>query len=317
MNPIFFQNRLETREVLHLDNSEADISVCLKIDNGIIHHNGHIFTHQQRHFTCGKWFNRPTKTSIVDTYKDKHIVSLLQIWNDSFQHVTFDTLPKIPMLKSLLEKDDKVFILTMSNIQKNLLVDFGRIPEDRIIVRDRPDVSYTTKIAYYIAFVNSEGHSVKMGSSGCGHLNSYLREPPADNNYVCYISRRGNNKRVIDIEQENHLVKNLIKKCNECNKQLIIIINPKNPQEIKDILGKCCLMISVHGGAMGNMIWANKDTRIIEIIPRESLGERPCFYYLSRTLGLQYSYFEPDEFDFNSNASVKINVDKLIEACSP
>ena len=63
---------------------------------------------------------------------------------------------------------------------------------------------------------------------------------------------------------------------------------------------------------MGNMIWLNKKSQIIEIIPLSGLVERPCFYYLANSLGLDYTIFEPLVFDFKKK-QISIDVDRLLK----
>ena len=77
------------------------------------------------------------------------------------------------------------------------------------------------------------------------------------------------------------------------------------------VLKNTSLLISPHGGALGNMIWCNKKTKIIEILPFDKLQERPCYFYLAKALGLEYFLFEPDIFDFYKK-DIHINEKELI-----
>jgi len=318
MQNIYMYDDIITDYSIDLNIPHNDKCICLKIKKGLIHPCGHIFTldnklSKTKHYTCNKWYN---KTNSIYTFSnifiEKKIVSLIQIWNNYFQHITFDTLPKIVMLKKLLNNDKDIFILVMNDIQKNLLVDFGNICEDKIIIRPESNVVYKTNIAYYIAFINSENKSTKMGCSGYNLLSNYLSNN-TNNNIICYISRRGLNKRFMDSNQENVLIKKLQTICIKYNKILKIYINLKNPDQIKEVLQKTCVLISIHGGALGNMIWCNKNTHIIEIIPYNCLQERPCFYYLACSLGINYTYIEPEQFDFNKNQPVLINNKKILD----
>lgn len=315
MNIIHISNNLDMRNKDYLMVDENDKCVCLKVDNGIIHPCGHIYTTDNKHYTCNKWYNKlNTPTKVSNMYKDMKIVSLVQIWNNFFQHITFDTLPKIPMLKQLIITDDDIYILVMNKIQKKLLIDFGGITDSKILIRKNNNTGYVTQCAYYINFINSSGKATKMGSCGYGLLQDYIKQDIDLNEYVCYISRRGNNKRCINVNQENNLIRSLYKLCNINNKKLKVFINPSNPDELKNILSNCCLFISVHGGAMGNIIWCNKDVKVVEIIPFDKLQERPCFYYLANALGLEYHNFKPEYFEFEKNNVIidNLKLEKLI-----
>ena len=75
---------------------------------------------------------------------------------------------------------------------------------------------------------------------------------------------------------------------------------------------RCKILLSVHGGAVGNMIWMSRGSSIIELIPTNELKERPCFYYLSESLGLKYVNIEPDIFGFDA-LDVRVDVDKVMK----
>ena len=66
----------------------------------------------------------------------------------------------------------------------------------------------------------------------------------------------------------------------------------------------CVIFISPHGGGMGNIIWSNEKTRVFEIISRDGLKERPCYYHLANTLGLEYNIIEPYHFNFFKKMTV-------------
>lgn len=286
--------------------------LCIYEEDCLIHTDGHIYKNYEHHL-CGKWYHKKTNEILVNNkYEHEHILSLIQIWNDSFQHITFDTLPKLNMIQKLIEYDEKVKILVMSNTQKNLLRTFGKISEDKIIVRDNNHCSYAVKKGYYIAFINNEGHPTRMGSSGDNILFNYVYKNSNynDNKYICYISRRGNKFRELNHKDELKLIQALNNIAEQKNKELKIFINPKKPDELKPILQNTCLFLSVHGGGMGNIIWLNQTSKIVEIIPKKGLCERPCFYYLAQALGIDYTAFEPILFNFNEK-HISIDTDKL------
>lgn len=309
----YLEKDIITKHSYDIGGYDTDKLVCIKEEQCIIHSDGHIYT-KNHHHLCNKWYHKPTyENNVSSLYRDEHILSLIQVWNNSFQHITFDTLPKLPLIQKLIEKDTRVKILVMNKIQRNMLHNFGGIPLDRFIIRDYR-CSYIVKVGYYINYINSKGESTRMGSSGYKTLTNFVQEESIDSKckYVCYISRRNQKLREVDHQDETNLIKGLQHICLENGFKLKIFINPKDPDELRTVLKDTTVFVSPHGGAMGNIIWLNKNSHIIEVIPKKGLEERPCFYYLANALGLKYSIFEPNEFDFNKNC-ISIDVDKLIE----
>ena len=291
-----------------------DFMYSIKVSNGIILENGSILDKENNiHLHYNKWYNKSYNLDKISIeYSNYNILSLIQIYNDYFQHITFDTLTKIPFIIDLL-KDESILILVMSNIQKQLLCNFG-IDSDRIIIRQHCK-SFCTKNAYYMNFINSDNKIVCMGSCGSNLLNNYLS---SDNNcnYIVYLSR-GNRCRSLFNDQKNQFIDGLKILARKYNKQFKLYTDPKNIDELKYVLSKSCLLISPHGGALGNIIWCNKQTNVIEFISYKKLKERPCFYYLSEACGIKYHYIEPISFNFDKRISIDVNlsiniIDKIL-----
>lgn len=316
----FERTALTVVDPLGLGKDEADACVCVSMPGGWIHPCGHLFRDGE-HLTLGKWYNNPRAGFARSTeLHSKHVLSLVQIWNGSFQHIAFDTIPKIPMIKAVIERVSTetcvdVCLLVVSRLQQQMLDAHLRLGESRYIIA-RPGMAYLTQRAYYINFVNSDGKPVSMGSSGGGTIRSLLpgRDPDEELDTVCYISRRGAGKREVHPADEASILRALLSLCRERGLNLKVVVNPKTPEEIRDILRRSAALVSVHGGALGNQLWCRPQTAVVEIIPRASLKERPCFYYLANALGLRYAQVEPNRFDFD-HGSVRVDARRVEEAC--
>ena len=203
--------------------------------------------------------------------------------------------------------------MVMNETQQNMIQKFGDIPQERFIVRENNRISYIVKVGYYINFINSDGNGTRMGSSGFNTLKDYVVEYNSETTkkYLCYISRKNKRFREINHNDEDKLIEGLECICKEKGLEMKVFYNPKNPEELKKVLKDTHIFISPHGGAMGNIIWLNKKSQIIEIIPLSGLVERPCFYYLANSLGLGYTLFEPTTFDFKKR-ELSIDVERLL-----
>jgi capsular polysaccharide biosynthesis protein len=286
-----------------LNINDADCVQCIHVNNGIIHHDGHLM-YDNNHYCFNKWYHKTNNPNNLSyDYENENILSLVQIWNNFFQHITFDTLPKIPIIKKLM-KNETFKILCMNNTQKELIKQFLKI-NDNVFIIQKDYTSYVTKNCYYINFFNSNNEKICMGSCGRNIISHFLLSPKNEPNTIVYISRGKNPNR--NIVNENELIRFLSIFSKENNLIFNLFINPDGlSNKLRDSLSNCKILISPHGGAMGNMIYCNKKTNIVEIISYDKLNERPCFYYLSNALGLKYNICDPDYFDFNGNIIVNI-----------
>lgn len=312
-----FVLKLDTSDPIKLGNDEADRLWCIQIENGLICPDGHIYDPSfEKHYTFNKWYHKsinPSSKQIDSQFKDHYLLSLIQIWNNSFQHITFDTLPKLIGIEKLKTKYDNMKILVMNETQKKLLIQFGNLEPSKIITRKDNNNFYQAKKVFYMNFINSSLKTIKLGSSGMNTISTYLPKKNKDKQNICYISRGKNSTRII--YNEDLLLEKLQKFANINNLDFFKFENPKNEVELKHILNHCKIFIGVHGGAMGNMIWCNSSTCIIEVIPKSKLRERPCYYYLANSLGLNYNNIEIDNFEFDIKTKMKIDVNSVISVC--
>lgn len=313
-----FNIKLNVQDPLHLNNDESDSLSCISIQNGIICPDGHIYDISTNiHYTFNNWYHKPITPQnyqINTTYKNEYILSLIQIWNNFFQHVTFDTLPKLIGITKLLELHANMKILVVNHIQQDLLIQFGKIDPSKIIIRNNYATYFQCKKTFYMNFINTSSKSVKLGSSGYNTISKYLSYTPTrSKKNICYISRGKNTTRIL---QNEHNIINTLQDISQHYKyEFYHFENPKNIDELKNILINCNLFISMHGGAMGNIIWCHKNTKIIEFIPTIKLKERPCYYYLANTLGLKYQNIEIENFEFDIKTNMILDIEILKNTC--
>lgn len=286
---------------------ERIIEGVICCDRCIIHPCGcliHVDPIQKKmvHNTFNKWYNKVPairgNNSLVKVLKGSYI-SLIQVYNYAFQHITFDTLPKIPLIKQIIGRDPKVKILVMNKLQGNLVSKFGEIERSRIVIAEENKM-YVVDRGYYIHWTKMD-KGLKMGHSRPLSLQPYLQKGNGLNKIV-YISRRGSNMR--DVQNEQRLLRIIYDAIKGTNYELKYYINPKQPEVIQDVMKTCKVFISPHGGAVGNMIWMSQGGQVMEFIPSKKLDERPCYYYLAQSLGLPYHRINTKRFDFNKGSMV-------------
>lgn len=282
-----------------LDITHADTLRIVSLSGGLLHHFGYpIDMSTMECYTLGKWYNKSVNTRIDKTTLKHHIcISLIQIWNNAFQHIPFDTFSKITAIEMIWKTNPDAKLIVNNALQAKMCSAFWNISIDKFIVVS-PGVSYITKHLYYPNFISSSGTHTKMGSSGYGILHRFVA-PPETCNTIVYLSRQGLPKRIMSNEDDVYLTTLLNDIASKYNLRMITINNPKTPDEVIPIMRRAKLVVSIHGGAVSNIIHSNKSTRLLEIISDVGLKERPCFYYLTNSLGLKYHKHTPVHFDFS------------------
>ena len=297
----------------NLDITHADTLRIVSLSEGLLHHLGYpVDMSTMECYTLEKWYNKPVNTSIDKTTLNEHIcISLIQVWNDTFQHIPFDTFSKITAIEMIWKTNPDAMLIVNNKLQAKMCSAFWNISADKFIVVP-PNVSYITKHLYYPNFISSSGTHTKMGSSGYGILHRFVAPPEACDTVV-YLSRQGLPKRIMSNEDDVYLTTLLNEIVSKHSLSMITINNPKTPDEVIPIMRRAKLVVSIHGGAVSNIIHSNKSTHVLEIISDVGLKERPCFYYLTNSLGLKYHQHIPTHFDFGGYVTLnKITIENDI-----
>jgi len=237
-------------------------------------------------------------------------VSFVQIWQNSMQHITFDTYPKSRLLCPYLQQNPEIGILVMNNLQRDLIIESCFLPIKRFKMIDKA-ISATS-----IAATVWPGE-FKMGIVPSNSFTS-LGSQTKQGDKIIYIPRKAGTKRSVINEKE---VLDLLRRYFG-NK--LHIYNPKNDWRVdRKVFEQASVIIGPHGGGMSNMIFAPVNTTIIEFLPLTSLrskgeNERPCYFGLARGLGFDYHSVEPLDFNFQQPMTVPLHeLEKKLASIQP
>ena len=118
-----------------------------------------------------------------------------------------------------------------------------------------------------------------------------------------YISRGDVKKRRVGNELE--IVEFLSKK--GFNK---VVLDGLSIEKQAKIFNSAKVIVAPHGAALSNLVFAKKNTKIIEIFHPDYVNV--CFWALSNCVDLDYYYFMGEKTDyFNLDLGMKINLQKL------
>ena len=76
------------------------------------------------------------------------------------------------------------------------------------------------------------------------------------------------------------------------------MIKPGSWRDDRRNMSRARVVVSPHGGAVANLVFAPAGASLIELISSQGLSQRPCYYGLAHSLGFSYDYVEPVKFDF-------------------
>ena len=252
----------------------------------------------------------PTSNSDTARY-----VSLLAIFDNFFQHIPFDTLPKMIMACPFLHHNPEVQVLVMNDLQRDFVLEIcPAIDTDRFRVAgsDAAPLPLHASTIYIPHFARDDGSALKMGLT-CRNCLPSLGPEGVENRGtdVLYIPRDGG---VRSVANEDDVVQAI----SEVFPTLQVYHPTNNWRADRHALSKARVIITPHGGALANMIFAPSNyTKIVEFIPLSNIkaaggNERPCYFGLAQALGFDYYEVEPTVFNFDAGKMV-IPIDGLRE----
>lgn len=261
------------------------------------------------------------------TYSDSYI-SLVQIYQEHYQHVVFDTLPKLSFLCGLFGKlrsaaeensensnrsNSPPKILVKSQVQKQLVrevctasYDVGLREDDFAVWGSLGSgrLAVDAKVAYIPQF---QPGKLQMGMAQVGILKPLGREAlnwdGSGPIRILYLQRNREEKarRVTNEARIFEVLNSDIAK--RAHIKWETFHSTKDWREDRLKVEQAHVILGPHGGAMGNMFFADQNACVIEFTPvcalkKKGENERPCYLGMALSLGLRYFAIKPESFTF-------------------
>lgn len=243
-----------------------------------------------------KWYWTSSSKPIVRPHiLTSPVLSLVQIWNDCFQHIAFDTLPKLMFVCPFLLKASEIQVAVMNTLQRDLVLEACPCNPDRFVVVHSP---FTSPIVYVPYFVGE----FKMGIVPPNFMQP-LNSQTTPGTDVVYLARKRTTTRSVDNEAD--VISTLTKRWPN-----VRVVYPTNDwRRDRYSVRNASVIIGPHGGALGNMIFAPPNATVVEFLPlvklkRAGKNERPCYFGLAHALGFSYHAVEPSRFSFEGDSMV-------------
>jgi hypothetical protein len=225
-------------------------------------------------------------------------LSLLHLWNNVFQHIAIDTIPKLSFTCPFLREHAHVKVLVHNRLQQELVQEFCPLPEWRFVIFS------TAAQAAQILVPRFEGLEQVPLYNGLVPPRSIASHGGAlQGDTVVYLARKKGARR--SVTNEADLLRLL-----RARFAKVQVVYPSNDWRVdKHALSSACALVGPHGGAFANMIFAPKNTTIVEFLPLRALEKlnagleaqvertlalrenaRPAFMGLAKGLGFRCAH---------------------------
>jgi len=262
-------------------------------------------------WTFSKWYwkkdeGKANNNNNLQTDPLKYL-SLVAIFNQDFQHIPFDTLPKMLMACPFLHTHKDVQVMVMNDLQRDMVRELCKdIATHRF--HSLKKLPYKAAAIYIPHFERNDGAELKMGLTCSKRCIPSLGSQDKSGTEVLYLPRKGPVRRVAN-ELE------VLTALRKIWPNIISYTMKNNWREDRSQLERARVIIAPHGGALANMVFAPVNTSVIEFTPLAQIkaqggNERPCYFGLAHALGFSYYIVEPSEFNFD-HGSMFVPVDRL------
>jgi len=256
-------------------------------------------------YTFGKWYWRQASAKHVRMSRPTHVenrafLSLVQIYNEFFQHIVFDTLPKVAFACRFMQYRPDITVLVMSNLHRDLVAECCHMDNSRFMILKSALHATDIFVPHFV------GQDLQMGMIPANSMKT-LGSQNATGSRVVYVARKAGTIRSISNEAS------VLAALREIFPGLVVMFPTNNWRRDRGVFAEASIIIGPHGGGMANMIFAPVNTTIIEFLPlrtlkRQGANSRPCYFGLARGLGFRYFSVEPEGFSFDKTMNLSIRM---------
>lgn len=277
--------------------STPESSILFPVADGTVYAPNGLVTNQSGAFTLGYryWEGHVSKVSHIATppRNEQIYLSLIEKFDNFFQHMVFDTLPKVSFSCQFLIEYESVLVLVMNQKQLKLIREVCPLPRERFKITNRPIHASVVYIPY---FYHPEAW-LKYGNVPPNSLMT-LGSRTKQGTRIVYLARqRGRTRSVQNVDQVLGILKKVWKG------RVDVYGESLATSPTRESVANARVIIGPHGGALANMIFSPVNTTIIEFVPllqykrNSELDEASTYFGLAQALGFEYHSIQPKRFD--------------------
>lgn len=276
--------------------------VLFPIQNATVTETGMIYNFTAR-YTFGYWYFKKDADKLVASsanskFEPGTFVSFMMIWQDAFQHNSFDTYPRAQYACSYLKRHVYLRVVVTCELQRDIFIEACTLNHDRFKIYNGP---FSAKTIYAAVYATPTLMGI-IPSASIKSLGSQLQR----GGRVIYMPRQAGQKRSVSNEDE------VIDLLQVRYGSKLDVFRPTNDwRKDRSAFAQAGLVIGPHGGAFGNMIFCPLRTIIVEFLPILRLSQseknpRPCYMGLAKGLDFEYHALEVVDFSFDTPMLVSL-----------
>lgn len=256
-----------------------------------------IFCNGSRYYECKNLPHKEQLSKDIFLHKETtkktlkleniYIFNKTNNWSNKFFHFLTDVLLKVQMLNSNISN---TVLLTSDLSEKYLkvLIDILTKLNFEVIMAEE-NVKYMCYNSYLLSSpVDLYGH---ISKSQLIFLQNLFNTVPAKKYEKIYLARRSSPDPVSNLPQRDLLNADMLNGFLKVNNFKFVYPDEISIEECSSYIRGAKYIIGVHGSQLSNIIFANKGTRILEILPENYFSKSlVCYRALSCILELNYAY---------------------------
>ena len=279
------------------------------IDGGVVDvsRNG-LVSNATGFYGFGRWYWKGPRPAAAPATVDSPVLSLVQIFDNHFQHIVFDTLPKMTAACPFLAARPDVRVLVMNDVMRDLVVEAcPALGPERCFSSASP-VRAPVVYLPVTDTVHAMGLVPPNSVPSLRAPSPRARGPPPTD--AVFVARHRGTTRSVANEAA------VLAALRERWPALRVLYPTGDWRANRAALANASVLVGPHGGAFANMVFLPENATVLEFSPVVRLwkrGEnpRPCYLGLAVGLGLTYYALAPNEpFSFDGGP-MTVPVDDL------
>jgi len=299
--------------------------VVVKVPHGTVTKSGLVVSPDAVAYRMGRWYFNDNRGSVQDDLfttgtefmrtSTREYYSAIEIWQYSFQHIVFDTLPRAHMACPMLQKG-RMMVLVVNELQANLIKEVCPLDGGRFETQSTPvsgAAIYLPEFRPALEMGLLQHHVLKpLGKPAAPSLLHLQQSEPKKKGRIVYLQRPAGAKRSVLNEEE------VLEVLRATGRHVEVLGYLQNYQTDKALFADADYIVGPHGGAMSNMLFAHPGATVVEFsdvghpsglwgFSSEKFANgrerpRPCFLGLAVALDLRYvpiSPLNPETFSYD------------------
>ncbi len=278
---------------------------------------------RDHYFSMGRWWLGRNWRFYRDTEDVRHVDAAVSVhaWGgEAFQHFIVDALPQLATVIEALETPELAHVRIVSHDEPGKAAQWfwTRLGLEQRIVR-KPINSRSGFV------IHADKVLYPQFEPNLDHLGIYPRNilrpiqerlgvlDDTKQDLAVFLRRRKRRK----VANETQLLDAVRQTIAPSGLRLHVFPGGMSPSDGESVIKRAKVVFGPHGGAFGNLVFAQPGTHVIEFVPlsdrvRSGATEPLTMYYgLAQSAGLDYWFVEPREFDLEQ-PKFDVDVDEVV-----